>query len=188
MNVLVACEFSGVVRDAFIDAGHNAVSCDLLPSESRKGFHWQQDIFTMLERTKGYWDIMIAHPPCTAICVAGNRHYAGTQERSDGIAFVEKLWTQDIPKICIENPVGVLSTKSILGRASQYIQPYQFGHGEQKKTGLWLRGLPPLYPTKMVEGREQRIWKMSPSPDRPKERSRFYTGIAEAMANQWTKK
>jgi len=185
VNVLVGCEYSGIVRDAFIERGHDAISCDILPSESRKGIHWQRDIFETLERTRGTWDMMIAHPPCTAVCVAGNRYYSGTQERLDGIEFIERLWEQDIPKICIENPVGVLSTQSKMGPPAQYIQPWQYGHGEQKKTGLWLKGLPKLRPTEYSEGRHQKVWLMGPSPDRGKERSRFFPGIAEAMAEQW---
>jgi len=185
LSVLVACEYSGIVRDAFIDAGHDAMSCDLLPSESDKGLHFQGDIFECLESNL-YWDLIIAHPPCTALCVAGNRHYSGTQEREDALEWTEKLWKECF-KACgsmaFENPVGVISSR--FRPPDQYIQPWQFGHGETKKTGLWLDNLPLLEPTNIVEGREQRIWKMAPHPDRPKERSRFYTGIASAMADQW---
>jgi site-specific DNA-cytosine methylase len=185
MNVLVACEYSGIVRDAFIDAGHEAMSCDLLPSESDREFHFQGDIFECLESNL-YWDLIIAHPPCTALCVAGNRHYSGTQEREDALEWTARLWRECFKasgSMVFENPVGVLSSK--FRPPDQYIQPWQFGHGETKKTGLWLDNLPPLEPTNIVNGREQRIWKMAPHPDRPKERSRFYPGIAQAMAEQW---
>ena len=180
MNVLVACEFSGRVRNEFSKRGHLAVSCDILPTES-KGMHYQGNIIDILHYK---WDLMIAHPPCTYLCVSGNRWYSNTQDRLNAIKFVEKLWKANIPKICIENPVGVLSTQSILGKP-QYIHPWQFGHGETKKTGLWLKNLPELLPTHIVSGREQRIWNMSPSKERSKLRSLTYTGIAKAMAEQW---
>jgi hypothetical protein len=131
------------------------------------------------------WDLMIAHPPCTAIAVSGNGTYAGTQARKDAIKFVEKLWAAPIKRICIENPVGVLSTMSKLGKPTQYIQPWQFGHGETKKTGLWLKNLKELKPTFIVRGRKQRIWKMGPSKHRSDLRSLTYIGIAKAMADQW---
>jgi site-specific DNA-cytosine methylase len=184
VNVLVGCEYSGIVRDAFIDAGHDAMSCDLLPSESDKGEHIQGDIFDAMDLSR--WDLIILHPPCTALCVAGNRHYSGTDARRKAINWTVDLWFRAIHtarRVAMENPVGVLS--SAWEPPSQYIQPWQFGHGETKKTGLWLWKLPPLIPTDIVEGREGRIWRMAPSPDRPKERSRFYTGIAKAMAEQW---
>ena len=184
MNVLVACEFSCVVRDTFRKWGANAWSCDLLPCEGNTKYHIQGDVAECL--SDGGWDLMIAHPPCTHLAVSGARWFKyKAQEQAEAIRFVEMLWDADIPKVCIENPVGVLPTRSKLGKATQYIQPWQFGHGETKKTGLWLRGLPPLKPTKIVEGREGRVWKMSPGPDRWKARSRFYPGIAEAMAKQW---
>jgi site-specific DNA-cytosine methylase len=190
VNVLVGCEYSGIVRDAFIDAGHNAFSCDLLPSESDKGTHFQCDVFEAIDTAQlpyfRYWDLIILHPPCTALCVAGNRHYSGTEERQEAIKWTLKLWRYACDRgwmVAMENPVGVLS--SAWHPPDQYIQPWQFGHGETKKTGLWLNDLPKLEPTEIVEGREQRIWKMGPSPDRPKERSRFYSGIAKAMAKQW---
>lgn len=183
MNVLIACEFSGVVRDAFLALGHDAMSCDLLPTEA-DGPHYWGDVRDVL--TPGQWDLMIAHPPCTHLAVSGARWFEDkVKEQSDAIAFVEMLWDADVPRVCIENPVGVLPTRSKLGKATQYIQPWQFGHGETKKTGLWLRGLPPLAPTNIVEGREGRVWKMPPGPDRWKERSRTYAGIAGAMAEQW---
>jgi len=182
MRVLVACEYSGVVRDAFTVKGHDAMSCDLLPSE-KEGKHYQGDMFD-LELTS--FDLIIAHPPCTAICLSGNRYYSGTKARKDGAEFVKRIWQIPIDKLAIENPVGVLNTLISELPKPQYIQPWQYGHGETKKTGLWLRGLPQLQPTNEVEGREQRIWKMPPSKNRAKERSRTYSGIAKAMADQWT--
>lgn len=181
MKVLVACEFSGIVRDAFIARGHDAMSCDLLPTES-PGPHYQGDMFD-LDLTE--FDLIIAHPPCTAIAVSGNRWYANTPERWKAIQFVSRIWDIPVERLCIENPVGVINTFLPHLPRPQYIQPWQFGHGETKKTGLWTRGLPELVPTNVVEGREQRIWKMAPSPDRWKERSRTYPGIANAMAEQW---
>lgn len=181
MKILIACEYSGIVRDAFIERGHNAISCDLLPTE-KIGPHYQGDLFDILDDS---YDLIIAHPPCTAICVSGNRHYAGTQARIDGIKFIEHIWDTYKGPLAVENPVGVLSTMSKLGKPTQYIQPWQFGHGETKKTGLWLRGLPKLIPTDIIEGRENRIWKMPPSMDRGKLRSCTYQGIADAMAAQW---
>lgn len=180
MNVLVACEYSGVVRDAFLRLGHDAVSCDLLPTDS-PGPHYQGDVFDIIN--DGF-DLMIAHPPCTALAVSGNRWYYNSQERLDAVEFFKRFFDCDIPKIAVENPVGVLST--LYRKPDQYIQPWQFGHGETKKTGLWLKNLPPLRPTNIVEGREQRVWKMGPSPDRWKERSKTYKGIADAMADQWS--
>jgi len=181
MKILIACEYSGTVRDAFIAKGHDAVSCDLLPTDV-PGPHYQGDMFDL--DLEGY-DIIIAHPPCTAICVSGNRYYAGTQERLDGAAFVQRIWDIPVRRLCIENPVGVINSLNTSMPKPQYIQPWMFGHGETKKTGLWLRGLPPLEPTNIVEGREQRIWKMPPSKDRWKIRSTTFKGIAEAMAEQW---
>jgi site-specific DNA-cytosine methylase len=178
VRVLVACEFSGVVSQAFRDRGHEAWSCDLLPSPNP--FHVQGDVRELLGKE---WDLLIAHPPCTALCVSGNRHYAGSQERLDAAEFFRVFLEAPIERICVENPVGVVST--LLKKASQYIQPWQFGHGETKKTGLWLKNLPLLTPTNIVEGREQRIWRMAPSPDRGLLRSITYQGIANAMANQW---
>lgn len=133
------------------------------------------------------WDLIIMHPPCTAICVSGNRWYGKGmpkhEQRIDAIRWTMELWdlaTQVCPRVCMENPVGTLPIKP-----TQYIQPWQFGHGETKKTGLWLQGLKPLQPTKIVSGREQRIWKLSPGPNRSKIRSKTYSGIAAAMADQW---
>ena len=181
MKILVACEESQEVTAAFIALGHDAMSCDLLPGA--KGLpHYQGDMFDILQND---WDLVIAHPPCTYIAVSGNRWYVGTPERKQGVEFVERIWFEWGGKLCIENPVGVL-TKSRIPVSPQYIQPWQFGHGETKKTGLWLRGLPELVPTNIVDGREQRIWKMPPSPDRQRMRSRTYSGIAQAMASQWS--
>jgi hypothetical protein len=171
-----------VVRDAFIRNGHDAISCDLLPTDS-PGPHYQGDVFDIIN--DGF-DLMIAHPPCTHIAVSGARHFAA--KRADGrqqeaIAFFMRIAKVDIPRIAIENPVCIMST--IWREPDQYIHPWQFGHGETKKTGLWLKNLPLLVPTNIVEGREQRIWKMAPGPNRAKERSKTYQGIAWAMADQW---
>ena len=184
MHVLVGCEYSGIVRDAFQERGHNAWSCDTEPTETGDK-HYQGDIFAVLLET-GPWDLIILHPPCTALAVCGNGTYADTKARRDAIRWTVRLWNtaiQHAGRVALENPVGVLSSK--WQKPTQYIQPWQFGHGETKKTGLWLNDLPPLVPTNIVRGREQRIWKMSPSPERGKERSRFYPGIAAAMAQQW---
>lgn len=182
MKVLVACEFSGIVRDAFIAAGHDAVSCDLLPTES-PGPHYQGDVFDI---AYDGWDLMVAHPPCTDLASSGARWFA--EKRADGrqqgaIEFVLALANAPIPRIAIENPIGVLSTE--WRKPDQIIQPWQFGHGETKATCLWLKNLPTLQPTDVVDGREARVHRMSPGPNRWKERSRFFTGIAAAMADQW---
>jgi hypothetical protein len=182
MKVLVACEFSGVVREAFAKLGHDAWSCDLLPTEI-PGKHFECDIFEVINMG---WDLMIAHPPCTYLAVSGNRYYAKSDLRKEAIKFVEKLWDVPVERICIENPIGVLSTQSTLGKPTQIIQPWQFGHGETKATCFWLKNLPKLIPTEVVNGREPRIHYMSPSPNRWKERSRTYIGIANAMAEQWS--
>ena len=181
MRVLVACEYSGVVRDAFLRRGHEAMSCDLLPTDA-PGTHYEGDVFDL--DWSGF-DLVIAHPPCTALAVSGNRHYAGTQAREDAAEFVRRMWRQPVERLAIENPVGVLNRLVPELPRPQYVQPWQFGHGETKRTGLWLRGLPPLEPTDVVEGREQRIWKLPPSADRWKIRSTTFRGIAEAMAEQW---
>lgn len=181
MRVLVACEFSGVVREAFRNRGHFAWSCDLLPPEDESGFHIQGDVRGLLGEA---WDLMIAHPPCTHLAVSGARWFKEKRrEQAGAIEFVKWLAEAPISKIAIENPIGVLSTK--WRKPDQIIQPWQFGHGETKATCLWLKGLPKLVPTDVVEGREQRIWKMAPSPDRWKHRSVTYQGIAHAMAEQW---
>ena len=190
MRVLVACEFSGVVRDAFIARGHDAMSCDLRPSEN-PGPHYQGNIADLLVDEFGDWkrgvfDLMIAHPPCTHLAVSGARHFAA--KRADGrqqeaIQFFMDLAEAPITRICIENPVCIMSR--VWRKPDQIIQPWQFGHGETKSTCLWLKNLPKLQPTNIVEGREPRVWKMPPSPERERERSRTYQGIAEAFADQW---
>lgn len=183
MRVLIACEFSGVVRDAFAARGHDAWSCDLLPSE-KPGQHIQEDAYYVAHYLGFKWDLMIAHPPCTHLAVSGARWFKEKQqEQEDAILFFMSLATAPIPMICIENPVSIMSTK--WKKPTQIIHPWQFGHGETKSTCLWLKGLPKLKPTNIVEGREQRIWKMPPGPNRAKERSRTFQGIAEAMADQW---
>lgn len=182
MKVLVACEFSGVVRDAFIARGHDTISCDYLPSD-RGDPHIIGDVLEILDQE---WDLIIAFPPCTHLATSGARWFKDKQkEQQEAIAFVEKLWDAPCDKICIENPIGVLSTKSNLGKPTQYIEPWQFGHGETKKTGLWLKGLPELTPTNIVEGRSNRIHMMPDTKSRWKKRSTTYTGIAKAMAEQW---
>jgi hypothetical protein len=183
MRVLVACEFSGIVREAFRKLGCDAWSCDLLETEIPSPFHVESDI---LEYIKGndQWDLMIAHPPCTYLAVSGAKWFKERQtEQREGLDFVRKLMSVDIPRICIENPISVISTK--IRKPDQIIQPWMFGHGETKSTCLWLKNLPKLQPTKIVAGREGRVWKETPSPDRWKNRSRTYLGIAEAMATQW---
>jgi site-specific DNA-cytosine methylase len=184
MKIAVICEFSGTVRDAFTKQGHDAISFDLLPSET-PGEHIQGDI--VMKFGLDYWkqfDLAICHPPCTHLAVSGARWFKDKQqEQKEALKFVR--WLMDLPinKIAIENPVSIISSK--IRKADQYIQPWQFGHGETKKTGLWLKNLPLLQPTNIVEGREAKIHKMPPGPDRRKERSRTYKGIAEAMATQW---
>lgn len=182
VRVLVACEYSGRVRDAFLRRGHDAVSCDLLPTEV-PGPHYEGDVSDILGDG---WDLMVAHPPCTHLAVSGARHFAA--KRADGrqaeaLDFVRLLLDADIPRIALENPVSIIATE--IRPASQYIQPWQFGHGETKKTGLWLKNLPPLVPTNIVDGRVPRVHMMPPGPDRWKERSRTFEGVAEAMAEQW---
>lgn len=184
MKILIACEFSGVVRRAFRALGHDAWSCDFLPSEDESSFHIKDDAISTAYWTE--WDLMIAHPPCTRLTVAGARWFKGKEEeQAEAIEFVEILWQAPISRICIENPIGVLSTRSKLGKPDQIIQPWQFGHGETKATCLWLKGLPKLVPTNIVEGREAKVHRMPPGPDRWKNRSRTYEGIATAFAAQW---
>lgn len=183
VRVLVGCEFSGTVRDAFRAQGHDAYSCDILPAEGGSPFHVMGDVRDILADG---WDLAIFHPPCTRLTVAGARWFKGKEaEQAEAIAFVESLWAAPIPRIAIENPIGVLSTRSTLGKPTQIIQPWQFGHGETKATCLWLRGLPALAPTNIVDGREARVHWMPPGPHRWRERSRTYQGIAHAMAAQW---
>lgn len=177
---MVACVYSGVVRDAFIAAGHDAVSCDLLPTE-QDGPHYQGDVMDIINDG---WDLMIAHPPCTHLAVSGARWFKDKQqEQAEALAFVQYLLDAPIPRIALENPVSVISTR--IRKPDQIIQPWQFGHGETKATCLWLKGLPLLEPTDVVEGREARVHRMPPGPNRWKERSRTYQGIADAMAQQW---
>lgn len=181
-RVLVACEYSGAVRDAFIARGHDAVSCDLLPTEV-PGPHHQRDVRDLL--VPGQWDILIAFPPCTDLAVSGARWFKdkGPKRQDDALDFVRLLMNAPVPAIAIENPVGVISTR--IRKPDQIIQPWQFGHGEVKSTCLWLQNLPTLQPTEIVTGREPRVWKLGPSADRWRERSRTFAGIAHAMAEQW---
>ena len=197
MRVLVACEYSGTVRDAFIAAGHYAMSCDLLPTDS-PGFHYQGDVKDVID---GGWDMMIAHPPCTYLCSSGlhwnSRTPGRSQKTEDALAFVQFLMDSSIPMIAIENPIGCISTR--IRKPDQTIQPWQFGHDASKATCLWLKNLPPLMPTKIYPPRiinGKKRWgnqtdsgqnKLAPSDDRWKIRSETYLGIAEAMANQWGK-
>ncbi len=179
-RVLVACEYSGAVRDAFVALGFDATSCDLLPSET-PGKHYQGDVFDIIGDG---WDAMIAFPPCTHLCVSGARWFKDKQaEQAEALQFVQRLMDADIKRIAIENPVGVISTK--IRRPDQIVQPWMFGHGETKATCLWLKNLPKLVPTDVVDGREARVHRMAPGPDRARERSRTYAGIAAGMASQW---
>lgn len=181
MRILVACEFSGTVRDAFRLRGHDAWSCDILPSES-PGNHIQDD--ARLVMNSAQWDMLIVFPPCTHLCVSGARWFKDKQyEQSEAIKFFMAFANSSIPKIAIENPIGIMSTR--YRKPDQIIQPWQFGHGETKATCLWLKGLPLLTPTNVVEGREARIHRMAPGPNRARERSRTFQGIADAMADQW---
>lgn len=199
MRVLVACEFSGTVRDAFRLQGHDAWSCDLLPTEV-PGPHLQGDVREILDAG---WDLLVAHPPCTYLSNAGVRHLHSVPSRRGTLPSVHgtkrvaalcdaadlflTLFEAPVIRICCENPIPNRYAKELIGEYSQLIQPWQFGHGEVKATCLWLRGLPPLVPTDIVSGREPRIHRMSPGPHRARERSRTYPGIAWAMATQWGK-
>lgn len=182
MRILVACEFSGLVRDAFRARGHDAVSCDLLPSET-PGPHIQGDVLAVLNED---WDMVIAFPPCTHLAVSGARWFAAKRvdgRQQQGIDFFMAFVNSRAPMVAIENPVGIMSR--IYRKPDQIIHPWQFGHGETKATCLWLRGVPPLTPTNVVSGREARIHRMPPGPERERERSRTYIGVANAMASQW---
>lgn len=181
MRILVACEYSGRVRDAFRARGHDAWSCDLLPCESDPQWHIQGDV--LWELGEG-WDLMIAHPPCTHLAVSGARWWSNKQkEQEEALLLVRTLMVAPIDRICIENPISKISTS--IRKPDQIIQPWQFGHGETKATCLWLKNLPPLVPTNIVEGREAKVHRMPPGLNRWKERSRTYQGIALAMADQW---
>lgn len=180
MRVLVACEFSATVREAFARRGHDAWSCDVLESEV-PGKHIQADVMTVLDHG---WDLMIAHPPCTHLAVSGARWWHAKQdEQRQALAFVAELMAAPIPRIAIENPVSVISTR--IRKPDQIIQPWMFGHGEMKTTCLWLTALPLLAPTDIVDGRTQRVWRAGETADRWRDRSRTYAGIAAAMAEQW---
>jgi site-specific DNA-cytosine methylase len=182
MKVLIACEYSGTVRDAFIAQGHDAISCDLLPTDA-PGPHYQGDVRDILN--DGF-DLMIAHPPCTHLAVSGARWFKDKQkEQAEALDFVRLLLNAPIDKIALENPISIISSR--IRKPNQIIQPWQFGHGETKATCLWLKNLPCLVPTNIVEGREAKVHRMSPSPDRWKLRSATYKGIAQAMAEQWGK-
>jgi len=189
MKVLIACEFSGVVRDAFLKRGHNAWSCDLLPTE-KTGPHFHMDILEVLEYG---WDLMIAHPPCTHLAVSGARWFKGKEkEQAESLDFVRQLLDATIDKIALENPVSIISSR--IRKPDQIIQPWEYGHPEQKKTCLWLKGLPKLKPTNILPLPECGYWenqtpsgqnKLGPSADRWKKRSITYQGIADAFAMQW---
>ena len=182
IRVLVACEFSGVVRRAFRGRGHDAWSCDLLPAEDGAEHHLQGN--ALIAACGADWDLMIAHPPCTHLAVSGARHFKDKkQQQEEALYFVKMLLAMNIPRIALENPISVISTR--IRKPDQIVQPWMFGHGETKATCLWLRNLPKLVPTNIVEGREARVHRMPPGPNRWKERSRTFTGIAEAMADQW---
>lgn len=193
MKVLIACEFSGIVRDAFKEQGHDAWSCDFLPSERSDKKHFQGDVLDLIyqeERGINFykvpkdWDLMISFPPCTHLAVSGARWFNEKRDlQKNAIDFFMMLINAPIERICVENPIGIMST--YYRKPDQIIQPWQFGHGETKATCLWLKNLPELQPTKIVAGRKGRVWKEPPSENRWKNRSRTYKGIAEAMAKQW---
>ena len=193
MKILIACEKSGVVRSEFTRLGHYAMSCDLAPTEIA-GAHHQGSVLDILDHD---WDMMICHPPCVHLAVSGSRHFKA--KRADGrqqaaLEFVEKLWAADIPHVCLENPVSIISTQTSLGKCTQTIPPYQFGPPESKRTCLWVRGLPKLQPTNVLPLPECGYWdnqtpsgqnKLGPSKDRSAKRAKTYQGIARAMAVQW---
>ena len=182
MRVLVACEYSGRVRDAFIRAGHDAMSCDIIATDT-PGPHHQGDVLEIIDDN---WDLLIGFPPCTHLSSSGARWFADKRRdgrQQSGIDFFMLLANAPINKIVLENPIGVMSTN--YRKPDQIIQPWQYGHGETKATCLWLKGVDPLQPTDIVEGREPRMWKLPPSVDRAKIRSQTYQGVANAMASQW---
>ena len=187
-KVLVACEYSGTVRDAFSAKGWDAWSCDFLPTE-KPGNHIQGDVLDVIGEK---WDLIIAHPTCTYLCNSGVRWLTDNPERFEqmrqaALFFKTFLTLPNNQPIAVENPIMHKYAVEIIGcRQTQIVQPWMFGHGETKGTGLWLKYLPPLRPTNIVDGREQRLWKLPPGPDRWKERSRTFQGIADAMADQWT--
>ncbi len=182
MRVLVACEYSGRVREAFRKRGHEAYSCDLLESEDNSPYHIIDDCLSVISRN--HWDLMIAHPPCTHLAVSGARWWKDKQEEQvEALEFVRDLMNAPVERICIENPISRISTA--IRKPDQIIQPWQFGHGETKSTCLWLKQLPTLTPTDIVSGRDNRVHRMPPGPNRWKDRSRTYPGIANAMAEQW---
>ena len=188
MRVLVACEYSGRVREAFRAKGHDAWSCDVIPADDNSPYHIKEDIRDVLFRNRfsGSWDMMLAFPPCTHLASSGARWFKEKEadgRQRKGIDFFMELAEANIDRIAIENPIGIMSTR--YRKPDQIIQPWQFGHGETKATCLWLKNLTKLEPTDVVEGREGRIWRMPPSKDRAKLRSLTYTGIAKAMADQW---
>ena len=183
MRVLVACEYSGVVRDAFRAQGHDAWSCDLLPCDADQKHHIQGDVIPVLDYD---WDLIIAHPPCNHLAVSGARWFKDKQadgRQQAGVDFFLEMIYAPAPMIAVENPIGIMSTQ--YRKPDQIIQPWQYGHGETKATCLWLKGLPKLQPTDIVDGREQRIHRLPPSKDRWKIRSTTFRGIGEAMAEQW---
>lgn len=180
MKVLVACEFSGVVRDAFLKRGHDATSCDLLPSDS-PGPHICGDVRDVLALG---WDLMVAHPPCTHLAVSGARWFKGKEaQQAEALAFVQTLLDAPVPRIALENPVSIISTR--IRKPTQVVDPFLFGDPFRKRTCLWLKNLPPLVATNDLGDGEQKCWKEGPSPDRWKRRSKTYQGMADAMAEQW---
>jgi hypothetical protein len=202
MKILIACEFTATVRECFEALGHDVTSCDLLPTENLRGKHYQGDVRDIINDG---WDMMVAHPDCTYLCSSGlhwNNKVDGRKEKTEtALEFITLLWNADIEKVCLENPVGCISTRLAFMPKPQYIQPYNFGEDASKKTGLWLRGLPNLNPTEEIEGREvvrngktYLRWanqtdsgqnKLAPSKTRGLDRARTYPGIAIAMAGQW---
>ena len=194
MRVLAACEFSGVVREAFRERGHSAWSCDVLPTADGSSYHFMRDVKEVLEES-AEWDLIIAHPPCTYLTVAGNRYYANRPDLYEPAAEFATMFFDYADKVCVENPIGRLSR--LFRKPDQIIQPYEFGEDASKATCLWLKGLPKLVPTQRIQGRMvngKERWstqtdsgqnRLPPSPDRPSLRSVTYKGIAEAMANTW---
>lgn len=193
MRILLACEHSNTVSSAFRARGHDVLSCDLLPNDNPDVRHYQGDVFDLVDEN---FDIVIAHPPCTALAVSGNRHYAGTEAREKALLFFARMLIWPCEKVCVENPVGVVSSQIM--PPSQYVQPWMFGDAAEKKTGLWLFGLPPLIPTNVVKvpppvvfpsGKSMSQWyyqtSLLPQKERAKSRSKTFPGLASAMAQQW---